>query len=101
MRHQAAKQAEAFKARAIKAILELGAFPCGGMYEHRIETKHGLLRLSVCDTAIRTRFDDVPPIAPDGASLNPHSGKWNFEFGVKPTQEDLDHAIRCIKEISA
>ena len=99
MRNQTLKQADAFKAKAITALVALGAFPCGGMYEHRLETKHGLLCLSVCDTAIRTRFDNVPPCNPAGAPLNPHSGKWNFEFGIKPTQEELDCAIASIKRI--
>jgi hypothetical protein len=99
MRKHTPKQAAVFKSKAIKALVALGAFPCGGMYEHRLETKHGLLCLSVCDNAIRTRFDNVPPCNPAGAPLNPYSGKWNFEFSAKPTDEELDTAIRQIRGV--
>lgn len=99
MKQQTAKQAEAFKTKATAALIALGAFPCGGLYAFRLETKHGLLRLSPGGTSIRTRFDDVPATAPSGASLNPYSGKWNFEFGAIPQQEELDWALRCIKEV--
>ncbi len=50
--------------------------------QHRAEhlpTRLGTLLISPCDGAIRTRFEEVPPAAPCGTSLNPYSGKWNFE----------------------
>lgn len=48
-------------------------------YQYHLPTKLGTLLISPCDGAIRTRFEEVPPAAPCGASLNPYSGKWNFE----------------------
>jgi hypothetical protein len=49
------------------------------MYQYHLPTKLGTLLISPCDGAIRTRFEEVPPAAPCGTSLNPYSGKWNFE----------------------
>lgn len=99
MKTQTAKQAAAFKAKATAMLIELGAFPSGDHYGFRLETMYGLLRLCPGETSIRTMFDDIPDTPPPGASLNPHSGKWNFEFGMKPTQEELDWAITCIKGV--
>lgn len=64
---------------ALKACLP-GLTPTGTcMYEYKLPTALGKLLISPCEGAIRTRFEDVPPAAPSGASLNPYSGKWNFE----------------------
>ena len=49
------------------------------MYEYELPTALGTLLISPGAGAIRTRFEDVPPAAPCGTSLNPYSGKWNFE----------------------
>jgi hypothetical protein len=49
------------------------------MYQYHLPTELGTLLISPCDGAIRTRFEEVPPAAPCGTSLNPYSGKWNFE----------------------
>lgn len=48
-------------------------------YQYELPTQLGTLLISSCEGAIRTRLEDVPPAAPSGASLNPYSGKWNFE----------------------
>ena len=48
-------------------------------YQYHLPTKLGTLLISPCDGAIRTRFEEVPLAAPSGASLNPYTGKWNFE----------------------
>ena len=48
-------------------------------YQYELPTILGTLFISPCEGAIRTRFDEVPPAAPCGTSLNPYSGKWNFE----------------------
>lgn len=49
------------------------------MYEYELPTALGKLLISPCEGAFRTRFEGVPPAATSGASLNPYSGKWNFE----------------------
>lgn len=57
-----------------------GLTPAGTcMYEYELPTALGKLLISPCEGAFRTRFEGVPPAAPSGASLNPYSGKWNFE----------------------
>ena len=48
-------------------------------YQYELPTMLGMLLISPCEGAIRTGFEEVPPAAPCGASLNPYSGKWNFE----------------------
>jgi len=48
-------------------------------YQYHLPTKLGTLLISPCDGAIRMRFEEVSLAAPCGASLNPYSGKWNFE----------------------
>lgn len=98
MKRQTAKQAAAFKVAAETALRALGAVDHhrGGLY---ISTRYGGLRLFPCETAIRTCFDTVPSVNPAGAPLNPYSGKWNFEFGAKPTVEELDLALDSIKGV--
>jgi hypothetical protein len=49
------------------------------MYPYQLLTGYGILWISPCEGAIRTRFDVIPEVAPAGTSLNPYSGKWNFE----------------------
>lgn len=98
MRKQTAKQGAAFKAAAEVALRAIGAVDHqhGGLY---IATRYGGLRLHPSETAIRTCFDKVPSVDPAGAHLNPYSGKWNFEFGFKPTSDDLDAALKSIKGV--
>lgn len=97
------RQRQALAQRAVDAVVALGAVPDERDHpEYRhfcIETIYGPLRISPRDTAIRTQFDRVPPVAPSGAPLNRFSGKWNFEFGFAPTAKDLNDAIRCIRAI--
>lgn len=100
MRKQTKKQADTFRAMTIKALVSLGAVPSGStMYQFRLETIHGLLHLSPCDNAIRTRFDDIPAVPPAGAPLNPYSGKWNFELSDKPDDRELAVVIHSIRRI--
>jgi hypothetical protein len=85
---------------ALKACLP-GLLPreSGAIYGFELDTKLGKLYLSPCDGAIRTRFEDVPVAAPCGTSLNPYSGKWNFE-GLDDDSE-VGRAIYWIERISA
>ncbi len=99
MRHQTEKQAAAFKAKATKALVALGATPGEGMYGFKLNTIHGMLHIAPYGEAIRTRFNDIPVSPPAGAPLNRYSGKWNFEFGLHPTDEELEQAIASIKAI--
>jgi hypothetical protein len=100
MKYQTPKQAAAFKEKVTKALLALGAAYDGTFYGYRLNTIYGGLRLSPGENSIRTRFDVVPKVhCLSGASLNPYSGKWNHEFNLKPTQEQLDYAIENIRRI--
>lgn len=104
--HLSAKQERLFEAKVRAALVDIGATPgepgttdadMGRLY---LMTIHGRLRLSPYASAIRTQFDKVPDVRSlMGASLNPYSGKWNFEFSMKPSQDELDRAIAAIKAI--
>jgi hypothetical protein len=61
------------------------------MYPYKLQTGLGVLWISPCDGAIRTRFEKVPIEEPVGASLNKYSGKWNFE--------GLDDTARLVSAI--
>jgi hypothetical protein len=85
---------------ALKACLP-GLQPRGDglCYGYELDTQLGKLLISPCDGAIRTRFDEVPLAAPCGTSLNPYSGKWNFE-GLDD-DADVGRAIYWIGRIAA
>lgn len=102
MRRQTPKQAAAFKAKVTKALISIGAVPSDDHYGYRLNTIYGGLRVSPGENSIQTMFDVVPkdPCL-SGASFNPYSGKWNFEFAEKPSQEELDKAIENIRRIVA
>lgn len=104
MRTMTAKQEAAWAKKTLDAVIALGAVPD----EHddpphyrsfALDTVHGRLRLFPYAEAIRTRFEVVPKVPPAGTSLNPCSGKWNFEFGLIPTEDELEAAIASIKAI--
>lgn len=100
MRRPTPKQAAAFKAKVVAALLALGAVERDDHYCMHLDTIYGGLRLSPGEGSIRTRFDAVPKVhCLSGASLNPYSGKWNFEFSMNPRQDELDRAISEIKRI--
>lgn len=69
----------------------------GFCYKLRLFTKLGTLRISPCDGAIRTVFDEVPKCEPIGAPLNQYSGKWNFE-GIDEVHQ-LGRALHWIGRI--
>jgi len=55
------------------------------MYQYQLQTKYGILNVSVHDDqsfiySIFTRFDE-PEKAKEKFSCNPHSGKYNFHCG--------------------
>lgn len=88
------------QAVVLKAIQE--AFPGivvrpGCTHGYQLHTTLGDLWVSPCNEAIRTCFVDVPAQAPAGTSLNPFSGKWNFE--CLDTAADLARAIEAIARI--
>lgn len=102
MRFMTPKQEVAMRAKIEKAVLSLGAQRSAketGIYPFWVETIHGRLWISPCATAIRTRFDSIPREAPWGTSLNRFSGKWNFEFGLQPTESEINAAIFSIQAI--
>ena len=78
------KAEERFVTAVTDFIVELGARP-GRFYDFEMDTPAGLLHISVHETWLATRFDDVAMgrafTATCGTSSNPYSGKWNFHFG--------------------
>lgn len=102
-RKQTAKQAAAFKALARKGLLALGCTENeeGCWYALSIETIYGKLWVQPGESSVRTRFDKVPTNPRlSGASFNPYSGKWNFEFDYyKPSEASLALAIHEIRKI--
>lgn len=100
MRRPTPKQAAAFKAKVVAALLALGAVERDDHYGMHLDTIYGGLRLSPGEDSIRTQFDEVPKVhCLSGASLNPFSGKWNFEFSMNPRQDELDQAISEIRKV--
>lgn len=101
-RKQTKLQAERFKAEARKGLINLGCTENeeGCWYDLSIETIYGKLWVQPGEDSVRTRFDNVPknPVL-SGASFNPHSGKWNFEFSEKPTDVELALCIHEIRKI--
>jgi hypothetical protein len=77
------KAKERFNAALADYIISKGA-RAGRFYEHEIDTPAGLLHISVNDTWIATRFDDVEAgkvfTSSVGPRCNPYTGKWNFHF---------------------
>jgi len=78
------KAEERFVTAVTKFIMDLGARP-GRFYDYELDTPAGLLHISVHDTWLATRFDDVALgtafTKTCGCSCNRFSGKWNFHFG--------------------
>lgn len=98
------KQSELWAKKTLDAVIALGAVPdkhddAPHYRSLTIQTIHGPLRIFPYAEAIRTRFDVVPKTTLPGADLNPFSGKWNFEFGMIPTDEEFVSAIASIKSI--
>jgi hypothetical protein len=73
--------------RFVEAVTEfvigLGARPAS-FYDYEMDTPAGLLRVTVYETWVATRFDDVGLgrafSESCGRSCNPYSGKWNFHY---------------------
>lgn len=94
-----------FAAALTAAVIESGAAKAEHSYEFTLETKAGLLRLSVrpnvasYGAAVFARFDDVERAkGVIGSLLNPFSGKWNHHYftdDVKP--ESVAQAVTDIK----
>jgi len=97
------KVAAHWQKKVTDAVLSLGAAPdeddSATYRSFVLDTIHGRLRVFPRESAIRTRFDQIPASAPAGASLNRFSGKWNFEFGMPPTELELAHAVESIAAI--
>ncbi len=78
-----AKAEERFRAAVTDYIEGLGARP-GRFYDFEMDTPAGLLHMSVYDSWLAVRFDNVVKgktfTATCGSSSNPYSGKWNHHF---------------------
>jgi len=83
------KAEERFKTAVTEFIVNLGARP-GSFYDYELDTPAGLLHLSVHDTWLATRFDDVAKgkafTTTCGLACNPYSGKWNFHLSDGGTE---------------
>jgi hypothetical protein len=77
------KAREQFKAAVTTYLESIGARP-SDFYDLQLDTPAGLLRLSVYDDWVATRFDDVKQATTItkkiGRPCNGFSGKWNFCF---------------------
>ncbi len=75
----------AFKNRVSNFVKAIGAVECDGTYRFKVDTPIGLMQISLWDSAIMCRFDDVEQATPytrrhTSQSCNPYSGKWNWHF---------------------
>ena len=91
-----AKAQERFKAGLTEFIVSKGTRP-SDFYDHEIDTPAGLLRISIHDNWIATRFDDVAEgrrfSSSIGVGCNPFSGKWNFHYSDDVTSLDPEVVI--------
>src|SRR5690242_9636517 len=74
-----------FKQRVCGFLRTVGASPCDGAYDWKINTPIGELGVSVWDNAIVCRFAEVEKGTEFTRKLtaqpcNPYSGKWNWHF---------------------
>jgi len=82
-------------------LLEIGAESVPDrMYELRIQTIHGNLRIAIEPECVYTRFDTPPPEEPAGTKLNKYSGKWNF-YGDITDKKVADHVVKSIQRIAS
>jgi hypothetical protein len=92
------KNPHVFSDMCRQMLLALGAQP-GQSYELRLETLAGPMECTPYDEWLACRFDDparARAIA-SGASLNPHSGKWNWHY----TKPGLPEALDLFSRIAA
>lgn len=100
------KECAAYNAAATRIVVGLGGriSPSSDTYNLQIDTKAGLLRVSIdSDCCICTRFEDVEAAKELdlGDRLNEFSGKWNWMGGMDHQGDMLDlanfqHALRKI-----
>lgn len=71
-----------------------------GTYTYLLETNLGDLHISVYDTWVAMKFDDVQKaVAFIGKfNMNPFSGKWNFHF-TRENMEENDLAEHVRKQV--
>jgi len=77
------KAQQRFK-EAVTKLLESYGARTGRFYDLKLDTPAGLLHISVNETWVATRFDDVALgrafTDSCGRPCNPYSGKWNFHY---------------------
>ncbi len=87
------KLQERFVAQVLAYLATKGAQP-SRFYQLELQTPAGLLLLSIHESWIACRFEDVRLgrlfTACCGRHCNPYSGKWNFHYA---TDETLDPAM--------
>lgn len=97
-KRQRIQDTEAFR-QGIEAILEQagGNRTPGRLHEWSVPTKAGPLGITIYDTWVAGRFEDVEAAkkllgsSPTG-DLNPYSGKWNHHYGsLAGSPDSIDH----------
>lgn len=96
MRKRTAKQTKLYRTTALAILRNCGAQVDEARHKmYSLETRLGKLGISIWDTSIMCRFDDVARaeagIGVSGHCMNPHSGKWNWMGGLthEGDMEDL------------
>lgn len=78
--------------RAMGATVQDGSVENFGSARFSLVTKAGILNVTVYDTWIAARFDDVDAAKALGlVGLNPYSGKYNFHFVA-----EHENPIACV-----
>lgn len=73
----------------------------GGAYSHTLQTRVGLMRLSVWVDSMVSRFDDAARACADPmlkGELRMCCTKWNFHFD-KPEQEHVDYVVAHVNRL--
>lgn len=72
----------AFRTRVLEFIQQYNPAP-SNFYEFTIETPIGTMHLSIWESAIMCRFDNVAAakvFTAGNQSCNPYTGKWNWHY---------------------
>jgi len=84
------KAQQRFREAVTEFFKDLGVQP-GRFYDLELDTPAGLLQISIYDSWVATRFDNLVLgkvfTSSCGRPCNPYSGKWNFHYPKTLTPE--------------